>query len=72
MAHKAVRMIMDKRTVQSAHARIDGLEKEVIAMKTEMQIQFKDLFNRVKRLEGLWLASSAFIIALLLRLVLAG
>lgn len=63
---------MDKRTVQSAHTRIDGLEKEVIAMKTEMTIQFKDLFNRVKRLEGLVLASSAAIIALLLRLVMAG
>jgi uncharacterized protein YqgV (UPF0045/DUF77 family) len=63
---------MDKRTVQSAHTRIDGLEKEVIAMKTEMHIQFKDLFNRVKRLEGLVLASSAAIIALLLRLVMAG
>ena len=63
---------MDKRTVQSAHTRIDGLEKEVIAMKTEMHIQFKDLFNRVKRLEGLVLSSSAAIIALLLRLVMAG
>ena len=63
---------MDKRTVQSAHTRIDGLEKEVIALKTEMHIQFRDLFNRVKRLEGLVLASSAFIIALLLRLVLTG
>lgn len=61
-----------KQTVQSAHHRIDGLEKEVIAMKTEMHIQFKDLFNRVKRLEGLVLASSAAIIALLLRLVMAG
>ena len=35
---------MDKRTVSSAHERIDGLEKEVIAIKTEVKIQFKDLF----------------------------
>jgi hypothetical protein len=41
---------MDKRTVSSAHDRIDGLEKEVIAIKTEVKIQFKDLFGRVKRL----------------------
>jgi hypothetical protein len=41
---------MDKRTVSSAHTRIDGLEKEIVAIKTEMDIQFKDLFNRVKRL----------------------
>ncbi len=61
-----------KQTVQSAHQRIDAVEKEVVAMQTEMRIQFKDLFNRVKRLEGLVLASSAAIIALLLRLVMAG
>ena len=42
---------MDKRTVSSAHERIDGLEKEVIAIQTEMRIQFKDLFGRVKRME---------------------
>ena len=59
---------MDKRTVQSAHTRIDGLEKEIVAIKTEMEIQFKDLFNRVKRLEAVVIATSAFIIALLLRM----
>lgn len=59
---------MDKRTVQSAHTRIDGLEKEIVAIKTEMEIQFKDLFNRVKRLEAVVIATSAFIIALLLRI----
>jgi hypothetical protein len=32
---------MDKRTVSSAHERIDGIEKEVIAIKTEVKIQFK-------------------------------
>ena len=59
---------MDKRTVQSAHQRIDGLEKEIVAMKTEMDIQFRDLFNRVKRLEALVIGTSAFIIALLIRM----
>ena len=58
---------MDKRTVASAHDRIDGLEKEMIAIKTQMNIQFKDLFNRVKRLEAILIGASAFIIALLLR-----
>ena len=29
---------MDKRTVSSAHQRIDGLEKEIVAIKTEMDI----------------------------------
>jgi len=59
---------MTKQTVASAHNRIDAVEKQLIAMKTEMDIQFKDLFNRVKRLEAIMIATSAFIIALLLRM----
>lgn len=54
--------------MQSAHNRIDGLEKEVVAIKTEMDIQFKDLFNRVKRLEAIMIGTSGFIIVLLLRM----
>jgi len=63
---------MDKRTVASAHERIDQIEKQLIAMKTEMDIQFKDLFNRVKRLEAIMIGSSAAIILLLLRLITTG
>ena len=59
---------MDKRTVASAHERIDGLEKEVVAIKTEVKIQFKDLFSRVKRLEAIMIGSSATVIVLLLRI----
>ena len=65
-------MSMDKRTVASAHQRIDGLEKEVVAIKTEMDIQFKDLFNRVKRLEAIMIGTSGFIIVLLLRINMIG
>lgn len=63
---------MDKRTVASAHQRIDTLEKQLVAMKTEMDIQFRDLFNRVKRLEAIMIGSSAAIILLLLRMSMAG
>lgn len=56
---------MDKRTVASAHQRIDGLEKQIVAIETEMKIQFKDLFNRVKRLEGIMIGASGAIILLL-------
>ena len=63
---------MTKNTVASAHKRIDGLEKEIIAIRTEIDIQFKDLFNRVKRLETILIGCSAAIIALLIRLVMAG
>jgi uncharacterized protein YqgV (UPF0045/DUF77 family) len=59
---------MDKRTVSSAHERIDQIEKQLVAMKTEMDIQFRDLFNRVKRLEAIMIGSSATVIILLLRM----
>ena len=57
---------MDKRTAASAHERIDNMEKQVIAIQTEMKIQFKDLFSRVKRMEIIMLAATGSIIALLL------
>jgi len=63
---------MDKRTVASAHERIDQIEKQLVAMKTEMDIQFRDLFNRVKRLEAIMIGSSATVIALLMRLITSG
>jgi uncharacterized protein YqgV (UPF0045/DUF77 family) len=63
---------MDKRTVASAHERIDQIEKQLVAMKTEMDIQFRDLFNRVKRLEAIMIGSSATVIVLLLRLITSG
>ena len=56
---------MDKRTAASAHERIDEIQKEVIAIKTEVKIQFKDLFGRVKRMESIMIAATASIIALL-------
>tara|TARA_R110001592_G_scaffold130508_2_gene343749 strand:- start:86 stop:280 length:195 start_codon:yes stop_codon:yes gene_type:complete len=61
---------MDRRTVASAHERIDGLEKEVIAIKTEVKIQFKDLFSRVKRMEGIMIGATASIIALLVTVLM--
>tara|TARA_R110001632_G_scaffold51280_3_gene127531 strand:+ start:1085 stop:1276 length:192 start_codon:yes stop_codon:yes gene_type:complete len=61
---------MDRRTVASAHERIDGLEKEVIAIKTEVKIQFKDLFSRVKRMEGIMIGATASIIALLVAVLM--
>jgi uncharacterized protein YqgV (UPF0045/DUF77 family) len=61
---------MDKRTVSSAHERIDGLEKEVIAMQTLMKIQFKDLYIRIKRLESIMIAAAASIIGLLVAVLM--
>lgn len=56
---------MDKRTVSSAHDRIDNLEKELVAIKTEVKIQFKDLFGRVKRLEGIMITATGATLVLL-------
>ena len=56
---------MDKRTVSSAHQRIDTLEKEMIALSTEVKIQFKETFNRLKRLEAILIGVSGAIILML-------
>ena len=55
-----------ERTTATAHSRIDDLEKEIIAIKTEVRIQFKDLFSRVKRLETILIAATGTIMVLLL------
>ena len=55
-----------ERTVASAHSRIDALELEVVAIKTELRIQFKDLYARVKRLETILIAASGTIMLLLI------
>lgn len=54
-----------ERNVASAHTRIDALEKEVVAIKTEVRIQFKDLFGRVKRLETILIGATGTILVLL-------
>ena len=58
-----------ERTAASAHSRIDALEKEVVAIKTEVKIQFKDLFGRVKRLETIMIGATGAIILLLLSIL---
>ena len=63
---------MDKRTVASAHERIDNMEKQWVALQTTVDLQMRDLFNRVKRLEYIYIATSGFIIVLLLRMTLVG
>tara|TARA_Y100001934_G_C12025437_1_gene618868 strand:+ start:578 stop:769 length:192 start_codon:yes stop_codon:yes gene_type:complete len=63
---------MKKLTASSAHERIDGLEKDVVAMQTEMKIQFKDLYNRIKRLEAIMIGISGASLLLLLRMTFLG
>jgi hypothetical protein len=61
---------MDKRTVASAHERIDGLEKQVIEVKTEVRIQFKEVFTRIKRIESLLIGAAGTIIAMLVAVLM--
>jgi len=60
---------MDKRTVSSAHQRIDEMQLQIVELRTEAKIQFKDIFNRVKRLESLLIATSGATIVMLLTIL---
>ena len=63
---------MDKRTVQSAHSRIDALEKQMIEIQTEMKIQFKDLYNRMKRMEAIMIGITGASLLLIIRMSIMG
>jgi len=65
---------MDKRTrtLSMAHSRIDEVEKDVVEIKTEMKIQFKDLYNRIKRLEAILIVITGASLLLLLRMNFLG
>ena len=56
---------MDKRTVASAYERIDDMQIQIAEIRTEVKIQFKEVFARVKRLEAIMIGASASIIAML-------
>ena len=53
------------RTVQDAHRRIDDLEPRVTKLETEVHIQFKEVFTRIKRLEAILIGAAGTIIAML-------
>jgi hypothetical protein len=61
---------MDKRTVQSAHSRIDLVEKDMVEVKTELRIQLKDLYNRTIRTERILWGAAGSIIALLIAVLM--
>ena len=61
---------MNKRPISSAHDRLDTLEKQVVAIKTEVKIQFKDLFGRVKRMESIMIAATGAILTLLVAVLM--
>ena len=60
---------MDKRTVASAHERIDDMQVQIAEIKTEVRIQFRQIIMRVKRLEAIMIGASASLRISLTRLV---
>ena len=65
----ARKMSPPSKTIQDAHDRLDAVEKDLVAIKTQIEIQFKEIFVRIKRLEGLLIGSSAAIILMLAQLL---
>jgi len=63
---------MDKRTVSSAHERIDEIQIQVAEIKTEMKIQFKDLYNKIRQLQTVMIAITGASLLLLLNMTFMG
>ena len=53
------------RTTLEAHKRIDSIEPRVTKLETEVHIQFKEVFTRIKRLEAILIGAAGTIIAML-------
>ena len=49
--------------------RVSALEKDVIALQTEVRIQFKEVFTRIKRLETILVAASGATIIMLITIL---
>jgi len=61
---------MDKRTVQSAHSRIDGLDTRVTKVEVQLSERWKETIIRIKRIEGVLMGSAATIIAMLVAVIM--
>lgn len=49
--------------------RVSALERDVVALQTEVRIQFKEVFTRIKRLETVLIATSGATIIMLLTIL---
>jgi len=61
---------MDKRTVSSAHERIDGIDNRLIALEVLLEARWQEQLHRMKRTEAILLGSAAATIAMLLSLIM--
>lgn len=63
-------------TLSEAHKRLDKIEpkveqidRDVASLKTEVKIQFKEVFTRIKRIEAILVASAGTIITMLVAIL---
>jgi len=61
---------MDKRTVASAHKRIDELEKQLVKHEAVSAERWKETILRIKRIEGVMIAATGGIIAMLVAILM--
>jgi tetrahydromethanopterin S-methyltransferase subunit G len=61
---------MDKRTVASAHQRIDELEKQLVKHEAVSAERWKETILRIKRIEGVMIAATGGIIAMLVAILM--
>jgi len=57
-------------TISSLNKEIARLDSRATRLETEASIQFKDLFNRVKRIESILLGSAGATLLLLISIVI--
>jgi hypothetical protein len=60
---------MDKRTVASAHTRIDGLDTRVTKVEVQLEERWKETILRIKRIESILIGSAGAIILLLVTML---
>ena len=61
---------MAHRTAAEAHSRLDNIEPRVTKLETENNIQFKEIFYRLKRLEMFLVAGLGSVIAMLVSVLM--
>ena len=55
----------DKRTVSSAHERIDKLDMSLLELFSIVKLQHKDLYGRIKLIQNIIIGASGAIIIML-------
>ena len=59
-----------KPTITNLSTKVNDLDTRTARLETETSIQFKDLFNRVKRIESILLGSAGATLLLLISIVI--